>query len=408
MEQAVSPKSFGVNPEEPRNDRSGALDPSASSPPPQQTLSASPQSKALAKRYARVKITLGITGTVLYILLLVFLVVTGATSRIEAAVRGISQNDYIALLLFVAVIGLLGTVLSAPLKYYSGFYLEHKYHLTTQRFRAWVWEGVKGMLVGLSIGVPLLLAFYYCLRSFGGSWWLAVGTLLFLLSVVLARLAPILIFPLFYKFRPLEEGALKEAILHLCREAGMSVKGVFVFDLSKNTKKANAAFAGIGKSRRIILGDTLIANFTDEEIETVVAHELGHFRLKHIWVMLAIGAVNSFLGLFVTAELYRVSLSWFGFTGIDQLAALPLLSLWLGAYSLVTGPLSNMLSRAHERAADRYAARTSGKSEAFANALRKLAAINLADTSPHPLVEFLFHSHPSIEKRIAAVERQGG
>ena len=408
MEQAVSPKSFGVGPEERRNDRSSALDPSASSYPPQQPPPVSQQSKALAKRYARVKITLGITGAFVNILLLVILVVTGATSRIEATVRGVSENNYVALLLFVAVIGLLGTALGAPLKYYSGFRLERKYHLSTQRFRAWVWEGAKGMLVGLSIGIPLLLAFYYCLRTFGDSWWLVVGTLIFLLSVVLARLAPILIFPLFYKFKPLQEGALKEAILNLCREAGMSVKGVFVFDLSKNTKKANAAFTGIGKSRRIILGDTLIANFTDEEIETVVAHELGHFRLKHVWAMLAIGAVNSFLGLFITAQLYRMSLSWFGFTAIDQLAALPLLSLWLGGYSLVTGPLSNMLSRAHERAADRYAVRTSGKSEAFTNALKKLAVINLADTSPHPLVEFLFHSHPSIEKRIAAVERLGG
>jgi STE24 endopeptidase len=185
----------------------------------------------------------------------------------------------------------------------------------------------------------------------------------------------------------------------------MSVKGLFVFDLSKNTKKANAAFTGIGKSKRIILGDTLIANFTDDEIETVFAHELGHHKLKHIWVMLLAGAINSFLGLFVAAELYRASLSWFGFSSLDQLAALPLLSLWLGAYSLVAGPLSNMLSRSHERAADRYAVSMSGNKEAFTNALRKLAAINLADTSPHPLVEFLFHSHPSIEKRIRAVER---
>jgi STE24 endopeptidase len=352
-----------------------------------------------------VKITLGIVGAGLYVLLTFLLVASGATSRIEAAVRGVSQNDYIALLLFVAVLGLFETVVSAPLKYYSGFHLEHKYHLSAQRFRAWVWVGMKGMFVGLMIGLPVLLAFYYCLKTFGDLWWLPVGVLLFLLSVVLARLAPVLIFPLFYKFRPLEDGKLRDRILAQCHTVGMSVKGLFVFDLSKNTKKANAAFTGIGKSKRIILGDTLIANFTDDEIETVFAHELGHHKLKHIWVMLLAGAINSFLGLFVAAELYRASLSWFGFSSLDQLAALPLLSLWLGAYSLVAGPLSNMLSRSHERAADRYAVSMSGNKEAFTNALRKLAAINLADTSPHPLVEFLFHSHPSIEKRIRAVER---
>jgi len=405
MEQAVSRTRFGVTPERPRNAQPDALDPSASNLPPQQPLPASPQSQALAKRYARAKITLGITGAVVYILLTFLLVATGATSRIEAAVRGISQNDYVALLLFVAVLGLFETLVGAPLKYFSGFHLEHKYHLSNQRFWAWVWEGLKGTSVGLTIGVPIVLAFYYSLKTFGDLWWLPVGIVLFLLSVVLARIAPVLIFPLFYKFKPLEDGELKERILFHCRNAGMPVKGVFVFDMSKNTKKANAAFAGIGKSKRIILGDTLIANFTDEEIETVVTHELGHYKLKHIWVMLALGAIISFLGLFVTAELYRLSLSWFGFTSIDQVAALPLLSLWLGAYSLVTGPLSNMLSRSHERAADRYAVNVSGNREAFTNALRKLAAINLADASPHPLVEFLFHSHPSIEKRIRAVER---
>ncbi len=404
MEQAVSPKHFGVNPEELQDARTDALDPSASNLPPQQTSPAPPRSETLAKRYARVKIGLGVTGTLVYVLLTFLLVATGATSWVETAVRGVSQNDYVALLLFVAVIGLLEVVVGAPLKCYSGFYLEHKYQFSTQRFRAWVWEGAKGMVVGLLIGVPVLLAFYYCLKTFGDLWWLPVSAVLFLLSVVLARLAPVLIFPLFYKFRPLEDGKLKDRILAHCHNVGMSVKGVFVFDLSKNTKKANAAFAGIGKSKRIILGDTLIANFTDDEIETVVTHELGHYKLKHIWMMLAVGAINSFLGLFVTAELYRASLLWFGFTSIDQLAALPLLSLWLGAYSLVTGPLSNMLSRSHERAADRYAVTVSGNREAFTNALRKLAAINLADTSPHPLVEFLFYSHPSIEKRIRAVE----
>ncbi|MBI3579596.1 MAG: M48 family metalloprotease, partial [Ignavibacteriales bacterium] len=197
----------------------------------------------------------------------------------------------------------------------------------------------------------------------------------------------------------------KNKILALCKKVGMSVQGVFVFDMSKNTKKANAAFTGVGKSKRIILGDTLVANFTDDEIETIFAHELGHYKLKHIWVMMIVGTVSSFLGLYLTAVLYQTSLSWFGFSSIEQIAALPLLGLWLGLYSLITSPLSNMLSRAHERAADRFAIRTSNNKQAFMNALRKLAVVNLADTAPHPLIEFLFHSHPSIEKRIRAVEQ---
>jgi STE24 endopeptidase len=184
----------------------------------------------------------------------------------------------------------------------------------------------------------------------------------------------------------------------------MSVEGVYVFDMSKNTKKANAAFTGIGKSKRIILGDTLVANFRDDEIESVFAHELGHYKLKHLWMMLGIGTVSSFFGLYLTAKAYDLSLPWFGFASLDQLAALPLLALWLGVYSLLASPLTNAISRSHERAADRYAISLTKNGEAFVNALKKLARINLADVSPHPVVEFLFHSHPSIEKRVRAIE----
>jgi STE24 endopeptidase len=277
-----------------------------------------------------------------------------------------------------------------------------------------MWEGLKGFLVSIPISVPLLLALFFCLKSFGSMWWLPVGSVLFFLSVVLARLAPVLIFPLFYTFKPLPDGELKSTILRLCQSVGMSVEGVYVFDMSKNTKKANAAFTGIGKSKRILLGDTLVANFRDDEIETVFAHELGHYKLRHLWTMLAVGTVSSFLGLYLTAKAYELSLPWFGFASLDQLAALPLLALWLGVYSLLASPLSNAISRSHERAADRYAITLTNNGEAFANALHKLARINLADVSPHPVIEFLFHSHPSIEKRVRALgttehsPREGG
>lgn len=370
-----------------------------------QQVSPTASDKQIAKRYARVKIIVSITGSVLFFALSLTLLITGGTSVIEQKVRDFTANDYGALLLFAAVLGLLESALTFPLKYYSGYYLEHKYKLSNQTLGAWIWEGLKGMLVGIPIITPLLLALYYCLKNFGAMWWLPVGMVLFIVSVVLARLAPVLIFPLFYKFKPLDEGELKNKILALCKKVGMSVQGVFVFDMSKNTKKANAAFTGVGKSKRIILGDTLIANFTDDEIETIFAHELGHYKLKHIWVMMIVGTVSSFLGLYCTAVLYQISLPWFGFSKVQQIAALPLLGLWLGLYSLLTSPLSNMLSRAHERAADRFAIRTSNNKQAFTNALRKLAVVNLADTAPHPLIEFLFHSHPSIEKRIRAVEQ---
>jgi STE24 endopeptidase len=356
-----------------------------------------------AKRYAKIKLIVSLVGSGLFFVLSVILVASGATSAIEHLVRSLLRNDYLALLGFAAVLGLVETVLTAPLHFYSGFFLEHRYNLSNQTLRAWLWEGVKGLLVGVPLMVPLLLALFFCLKSFGSLWWLPVGSVLYLFSVVLARLAPVLIFPLFYTFKPLPDGKLKSTILQLCQTVGMSVEGIYVFDLSKNTKKANAAFTGIGKSKRIILGDTLVANFRDDEIETVFAHELGHFKLKHLWTMLAVGTVSTFLGLYLTAKAYELSLPWFGFSTLDQLAALPLLALWLGVYSLLTSPITNAISRSHERAADQYAVSLTNNGEAFANALHKLARINLADVSPHPVVEFLFHGHPSIEKRVQAI-----
>lgn len=375
------------------------------SPKPNSSQSAAPsdQSDKTAKRYAKTKLVVSLTGSVFFFVLSFALVASGATSAIEAFVRLYAGNDYLALLGFAALLGLAETILTAPLQFYSGFVLEHKYQLSNQTFGAWLWEGMKGLLVSIPITIPLLLALFFCLKSFGSLWWLPVGSVVFLLSVVLARLAPVLIFPLFYTFKPLPEGDLNSTILRLCRSVGMSVEGVYVFDMSKNTKKANAAFTGIGKSKRIILGDTLVANFRDDEIETVFAHELGHYKLKHLWTMMAIGTVSSFLGLFLTAEAYAMSLPWFGFTGIERLAALPLLALWLGLYSLLANPITNAVSRSHESAADRYAIALTGNRESFINALRKLATINLADVSPHPVVEFLFHSHPSIEKRIKMI-----
>ena len=362
------------------------------------------RSETTAKRYAKTKLIVSLTGSVLFFVLSLVLVASGATVAFENFVRSYLKNDYLALLGFAALLGLAEMLLTAPLQYYSGFHLEHKYSLSNQTFRAWVWEGLKGFLVSIPITVPLLLALFFCLKSFGSMWWLPVASVLFLLSVVLARLVPVLIFPLFYAFTPLPDGDLKSTILRLCQSVGMSVEGVYVFDMSKNTKKANAAFTGIGKSKRIILGDTLVANFRDDEIETVFAHELGHYKLRHLWTMLSVGTANSFLGLYLTATAYELSLPWFGFTSLDQLAALPLLALWLGLYSLLVSPLSNAISRSHERAADRYAISLTNNGEAFVNALHKLARINLADVSPHAVVEFLFHSHPSIEKRVRAIE----
>jgi len=251
---------------------SASKSPSASSPESHQD----PQRQARAKQYSRIKISLGISGTILFFAAILAVLLFGVSPWLENIASQVSDNPYIALLAFAVLLGFGEIILGLPLSYYSGYYLEHKFQLSNQTLLQWAWEGFKGLLVAIPITTPLLLVFYYCLRSFGELWWVPVGTIMFFISVVLARIAPVLIFPLFYKFKALEDANLKSRILQLSKNAGVNVEGIFVFNMSKNTKKANAAFTGIGKSKRIILGDTLVANFTDEEIESVFAHELGH------------------------------------------------------------------------------------------------------------------------------------
>ncbi len=357
------------------------------------------------KRYNKIKLAVSLTGGATSFLLTIILLAGGYTFSIEQAAFSLSSNIYIALIIFSAIFGIISSIVSFPFSFYSGFILEHTYNLSNQTFVQWLWESIKGMLIAIPIFIPLSIIFYFFLLTFDSLWWLPVAITLFIVSIGLSRIAPIVILPLFYKLTPLQDSPLKEKILSLTKSTKMIVEGIYSFNLSKTTKKANAAFTGIGKSKRILLGDTLIENFSEEEIETVFAHELGHYSHGHIWKGILIGTISIFLGLYLTSLAYAASLSWFGFTSISQIAALPLLTLWLSVYSLMTSPIGNILSRKHEFEADRYAVEQTKNRPAFVSTMNKLAEMNLADRTPHPLVEFLFYSHPSIEKRIHAAEQ---
>ena len=358
-----------------------------------------------SKRYNRTKLILSLVSGTVTFFMFAGIVVGGISLQIESAVLSVTAQPYLALLLFAAAIGAMNGIISIPFGFYSGFILEHKYGVSNQTFMQWLWEHFKGVLVSIPITLPLLLILYYFLRTYESMWWLPAGMMLFIFSIGLTRIAPVIILPLFYRLTPLEDSPLKERIVALTQKTNMIVEGIFAFNLSKTTKKANAAFTGIGKSKRILLGDTLIENFSEEEIETVFAHELGHYSRGHIRTGILFGTISIFLGLFLTSLVYTESLQWFGFTSAGQLAALPLLMVWLGIYSLITSPLGNILSRKHEFEADRYAVEATKNKEAFVSTMNKLASMNLADRQPHPLVEFLFYSHPSIDKRIRSVEQ---
>ena len=358
-----------------------------------------------SKRYNNIKLAAGIGKGITSFLLILYFVLSGLSRILIGYLGQYSSNNYVLFLLFAGVSGIAAGILFFPINYYTGFYLEHRYSLSNQSFLAWIWEDVKGVLVSLVIGIPVMLLFYYSLNRFGGDWWLPFAIIMFLISVLLARVVPVFILPLFYKITPLEDVDLKERIKLMAGEAGIKVENVYKFDMSKNTKKANAAFTGIGKSKRILLGDTLLDNYTKEEIETVIAHELGHYKKKHIIKNIMIGTISSFVTLFLIAFIYEKSIDWFEFTARTDIAALPLLSLWGMIIGLVLTPVSNIISRKYEFEADEYSVTTTGKPDEFINTLEKLNEQNLGDNEPNPFVEWFFYSHPSVKNRIGAINR---
>jgi len=353
------------------------------------------------KAYNRIKIRLNIAGMVIDLGLLVLLAFSGLALFI-AAHSTVTGNDYVNFLVFVFLCGLLFSVISIPMDFYGGYVVEHRFGLSNQTVAGWVKENLKGTALNIVIGVPVALAFYWFIRSTGNLWWFWFGIFVFVLSVLLARLAPVLIFPLFYKFKELDSGEIRERVEKILADVNIKIKGIFSFNMSKDTKKANAGFTGLGKTKRIILSDTLLENFSVDEIAVVFAHEAGHYKYRHIVKNIIFSTIVIFVSFYLCGLSYEWTVSKMGFTALHDLAALPVLMLYLSLFGLLLMPLTNSISRRYEYQADAYALKTTGNIEAFVSTMEKLAAINLADKEPHPVVEFFFYSHPSIKRRIEA------
>lgn len=302
------------------------------------------------------------------------------------------------------MIGTISSIISFPIDYIFGYRLEHRFGLSNQTFGGWISEKLKGALVGAVIGAPIAFLFYWLISGYE-LWWLYLACIVWVYSVLLAQIAPVLIFPIFYKFTPIENESLKNKLLALCERVGFKVSGVYKFNMSKTTKKANAAFTGMGKTKRIILGDTLLDSFTESEIETVFAHELGHYKKGHIKKNILFSLFGTFTGLFIMSQVYIMLLPWFGFSHPWEIGALPLLALVAAVFSFIVSPIGAGLSRKYEFEADRFALDTTGDIDSYRTTMTKLAEQNLANDEPNKLVEFWSYSHPSIKRRIAAAEK---
>jgi len=353
-----------------------------------------------AREYSRLQVRLTILGLGLSAVFLVVVLLSGASLRLKELVSTWTGNFYLQVGLYLVVFAAVGYLLSLGLDFYGGYLLEHRFSLSNQTVLGWARRSIKKALLSLGLLLIAAEALYFFLKHFPRHWWLLATAAWVVFTIVLGRIAPTLIIPLFYKCTPLDKPELKEKLFALGGRCGVGIRAVFEIKLSAETKKANAAVAGLGKGRRILLSDTMLSNYTDDEIEAVFAHELGHVRLRHIWKILAFGAAASLVSFYLTFLLFRAGTRVFAFDGVHDIAAFPLLALILMVVGLTLMPAQLAHLRRLEKSADLFALEHTKKPEIFASAINKLARQNLIDPSPSRLEEVLLRDHPPISKRL--------
>lgn len=361
-----------------------------------------------ATRYHRLKRRVDLLGTaaagaVLFLLLFsngALRLREGAAAFGMAVGRGFEEPATVAAMAVVLV--LLLHLIELPLAAYQGFVLEHRYGLSTETPGQWFRDHLKGLVLALILGVGAASVVYAAMR-WSPDWWWALGAAIFaVLTIGVVQLAPVVLMPLFYTFKPLDRPSLTERLTQLARRAQTRVGGVYEWALSAHTRKANAALAGIGRTRRILLSDTLLADYSDDEIEVILAHELSHHVHHDLWRGMALQAAVLFVTFFAADAALRGLGGALGLRGMDDPAGLPLLMLVGGACALLAAPVANAMSRAHERRADRYALDATRQPAAFISAMKRLAQQNLAEDNPSAAVQWFFYSHPPIRERIEA------
>lgn len=369
-----------------------------------------PEKQERAKQLARIERRIMLGELLFGFTYLVAWLITGWSISLREFLDSLGIADWLEVLVFAAVFGGILVLINIPVQYYQGYILPHRFGLSNQDLKSWWIDQVKGFLLGVVLGVFILEVMYALLRQTPDTWWLWLGIIMLVFNVLLANLAPILLLPIFYKFKPLSEEHedLVERLLRLTQKASTHVQGVYQFDMSTKTNTANAALTGLGKTRRIILSDTLLDQFSDDEIETVLAHELAHHVYRDIPVGILISSLLTLGGLYLASVVMDWGVSVLGFEGVADVAAMPLLVLSLGLFSFATIPVENYYSRWREKRADLFALQVTRNGEAYASALTRLANQNLSEIDPEPWWEILFYSHPSLGKRIKMAMTYGG
>ncbi|MFA5168192.1 MAG: M48 family metallopeptidase [Candidatus Omnitrophota bacterium] len=362
-----------------------------------------------AKEYQGIKRKLALFHLILTPSLLGILIASGWTFGMRqnaAALAGVSDWGVVAG--YFVLFSLFFLIFDLPLAFYSEFALEHQFGLSNQSFGQWLRDLGKKTLLSFALSLGLLECLYWIIRVDPAHWWVWAWAAYAFVSYILGKVFPVVVVSLFYKYGRLEDKELEARVLKLAARFDMPVGNVYSLNLSKTTKKANAAFMGIGRTKRVVLSDTLIQNFTHPEIEAVVAHELGHYKHHDVWRLLGFGLAASliafaagFLGMNLLAPVLSLNSS-------SDVAGLPLLFLIFYAVNLVLTPVMNGYSRRRERAADIFALKALEAREVFISCMTKLGGQNLSDPEPPAWYEWFFYDHPSIAKRVEMAKKLDG
>ena len=361
-----------------------------------------PQRQQKAKVYAQLQRRFMLLDLIIGGLYAILWLFFGWSIALKTVLQTFFSHDWLLVAGFIAIFGGFYYIITLPLSYFTGFILPHRFEMSNHTLKGWIGDQIKGLLLGAVLGGLILEIIYAILRNFPDIWWLWAAGIMLIFSVILANLAPVLLLPIFYKIEPLgdQHSELIQRLTILAENAGTRIQGIYKFDISRRSKAANAALTGLGNTRRIILGDTLLNEFSLDEIETVIAHELGHHIHHDIPIGIAFESTSTLVGFYLASLGLNWGVAIFGLAGIADISTFPLFLLVMGVYGLVTMPIGNAFSRWRERRADQYALRTTRKGEAYAAALTRLANQNLADADPEPWIEWLLYSHPALNNRI--------
>lgn len=357
-----------------------------------------------AQKYQAIKNRLFLFNLCLEFGFLIIFIVSGASLFLRMRLAEWSGSFFSLNALYLACFCSIAFFLSLPLEFYEGFILEHRFGLSRENGFSWLKDVLKKSIFSFFIFLVMIEAVYYFLLRFPETWWLYAALFWFFITVVLTKIFPRWILPLFFRSTPLAGGILKKRIEAFLIRYSISCKKVLILDLSKKTVKANAMVAGLGGSRQIFLSDTLVQEFSPDEIEVVLAHEIGHYIHRDTFKLIGVNLATTVISFFITSVFFNRLVFSFGLNGISDVAGLPLLLICFIFLSMILLPLQNGLARALEHKADVFSVRATGNPKAFISVMKRLGEKNLSEFSPPKIKEIFLYDHPPLSKRIEWAE----